>query len=90
MNRTSILVLFLTGLLGLHRTDQLELLKMHGRGINLNYCDGEWLALETHRDHSVIFEAAPKYYISDSFVDYEDYSVSAMRFLPTVVDIMVI
>ena len=39
-------------------------------------------------DHSVIFEAAPKYCISDSFVDYEGYSVSSMGFLPTVVDIM--
>ena len=39
-------------------------------------------------NHSVIFEAAPKYCISDSFVDYEGYSVSSMGFLPTVVDIM--
>ena len=29
-----------------------------------------------NRDHSVIFEIAPKYYISDSFVDYEGYSIS--------------
>ena len=39
-------------------------------------------------NHSVIFEAAPKYCISDSLVDYEGYSVSSMGFLPTVVDIM--
>ena len=43
-----------------------------------------------NRDHSVIFETAPKYCISDSFVDYEDYSISSKGFLPTVVDIMVI
>ena len=37
---------------------------------------------------SVIFEIAPKYCILDSFVDYEGYSISSKRFLPTVVDIM--
>ena len=31
----------------------------------------------------------PKYYILDSFVDYEDYSISCKGLLPTVVDIMV-
>ena len=29
-----------------------------GLGIDLDYCDTEWLALETNRDHSVIFEMA--------------------------------
>ena len=38
----------------------------------------------------LIFEVAPKYCNSGSFVDYEGYSISSMRFLPTVVDIMVI
>ena len=56
----------------------------------LDYCDTEWFALETNRDHSVVFEIAPKYCISDSFFDYEDYSISSKGFLPTVVDIMVI
>ena len=46
--------------------------------------------LETNRNYSVVFEVAPKYCISDSFVDYEDYSISSKGFLPTVVDIMVI
>ena len=41
-----------------------------------------------NRDHSV-FEIASKYYISDSFVDYDGYSISSKGFLPTVVDIMV-
>ena len=50
----------------------------------------EWFALETNRDHSVTFEIAAKYCISDSFVDYEGYSVSPKGFLPTVVDTMVI
>ena len=46
--------------------------------------------LEMNRDHSVIFEIVSKYCISDSFVDYEGYSISSKGFLPTVVDIMVI
>ena len=62
-----------------------------GWGIGLDYHDVEWFALEMNRDHSVIFEIASKYCISDSFVDYcDDYSISSKGFLPTVVDIMVI
>ena len=61
-----------------------------GWGIDLGYCDIEWFALETNRDHSVVFETASKYYISDSFVDYDGYSISYKGFLPSVVDIMVI
>ena len=61
-----------------------------GWGIDLDYCDIEWFALETNRDHSVTFETASKYCISESFVDCDGYSVSSKGFLPTVVDIMVI
>ena len=61
-----------------------------GRGIDLDYCDAEWFALETNRDYSVVFEITSKYYISDSFVDYDGYSISSKKFLPTVVHIMVI
>ena len=49
-----------------------------------------------NRDFSVVFEIASKmdsfvdYSISDSFIDYEGYSISSKGFLPTVVDIMVI
>ena len=50
----------------------------------------EWFTLEMNRDHSVVFEIASKYCISDSFVDYDGYSTSSKGFLPTVVDIMVI
>ena len=39
--------------------------------------DVEWFALETNRDHSVVFESASKYCISDSFVDYDGYSISS-------------
>ena len=52
--------------------------------------DIEWFALETNKDHSVIFKTAPKYCILNSFVDHEGYSISSKGFLPTVVDIMVI
>ena len=61
-----------------------------GWGIDLDYCDIEWFALDMSRDHSVIFEIVPKYLISDSFVDYDGCSISSKRFLPTVLDIMVI
>ena len=61
-----------------------------GQVIDWDYCDIEWFALETDRDHSVISETASKYCISESFVDYDDYSISSKGFLPTVVDIMVI
>ena len=50
----------------------------------------EWFALETNRDHSVVFEIASKYCISGSFVDRDGYSISSKGFLPPVVDIMVI
>ena len=39
-------------------------------------------------DHSVVFEIVSKYCISDSFVDYNGYSISSKGSLPTVVDIM--
>ena len=56
----------------------------------MDYFDIEWFALETNRDHSVVFKIASKYCISDSFVDHDGYPISTKRFLPTVVDIMVI
>ena len=59
-----------------------------GWDLGLDYCDIEWFALETNRDHSVIFEIASKYCISDSFVDHDGYSISSEGFLPAVVDIM--
>ena len=58
--------------------------------MDLDYCDIEWFALETNRDHSAIFEIASKYCILDSSVDYDGYSISFKGFLPTIVDTMVI
>ena len=83
-------VLVLRGLVGLHRTVQLQLLQRYCLAHRLNYCDIEWFALEMNRDHSDVFEIASKYCISDSFVDHDGYSISSKGFLPTVVDIMVI
>ena len=83
-------MLILKGLIGLHKTIQLQLLQHYWLGIDLDYRDIEWFALETNRYHSVISEIASKYCISDSFVDRDAYSISSKGFLPTVVDIMVI
>ena len=51
-------MLVLEGLVGLHRTVQLQLLHVTGRCTDLDYCDTGWFALETHSDQSVIFETA--------------------------------
>ena len=59
-------VLALEGLVGLHRTVQFDFFSITGKGIDFDYCDIEWFALETNRDHSVVFESAPKYCILDS------------------------
>ena len=83
-------MLVLEGLVGLHRTIQLQLLQCYWLGHRLDLRDIEWFALETNKDHSVIFEIASENNISDSFVDYDGYSISSRGFLPTVVDIMAI
>ena len=83
-------MLVLEGLVGLHRTVSFSFFSITGQGIDMDYRDIEWFALETNRDHSVVFEIASKYCISDSFVDCDGYSISSKGFLPTVVDIMVI
>ena len=61
-----------------------------GQGIDLDYHDVDWFALETNRDHSVVLDSASKYCISDSFVDDDVHSMSSKGILPVVVDIMVI
>ena len=65
----------------------LSFFSLIGWGIDLNYSDTEWFAMETNRDHSVIFEIASKYCLLDSVVDHDGYSISSKEFLPTVVDI---
>ena len=83
-------MLFLEGLVSLHRTIQLQLLQHYWSDTDLDYHDIKWFALERNRDHSLLFEISSKYWISDSFVDYEGYSISSKGFFPVVVDIMVI
>ena len=67
-----------------------SLFSISGWGIDLDYSDIEWFPLKTNRDHSVVFEIVPRYYILDSFTDYEGYSISFNGLFATVVDIMVI
>ena len=89
MKRTFFFLLVLEGLVGL-RTVQLQLLQHYWLGIDLDYNEIEWFALEMNIDHSVVFEIASKCCILDSLVHYDGYSISSKGFLPTVVDIMVI
>ena len=83
-------VLVLEGLVGLHRTVQLQLLQHYWLGHRLGLLWYWMVSLETNRDHSVIFESASKYCVVDSIVDHDGYSISSKGFLPTGVDIMVI
>ena len=88
-------MLVLEGLVGLYESvSVIELFNfsffsINGWGIDLDYCNTEWFALDMNKDHSVIFEIAPKYCISD-FLLTDGYSISSKRFLATVADIMVI
>ena len=83
-------MLVLKGLVGPTEPFNFSFFSVTDRGVDLDYHDIEWFALETNRDRSVIFEISSKYGILDSFVDYDGYSISSKGFLPTVVDIMVI
>ena len=74
---TSFLVLVVAGLLGHHRTTQLQLLQHYWLDHRLALLWYKWFALEMNRGHSVIFEIASKYCIPDYFVDYEGYSISS-------------
>ena len=48
MKRTSFLgVLLLEGLVGLHRTINFSFFDINDPGIDLDYCDIEWIALKT-------------------------------------------
>ena len=91
MKRISFLSVSSKRCCSLHITIQLQLLQHYWSGIDLDYHDIEYFALEMNRDHSVIFEITSKYCVSDSFVDHDGYSISSKGVLPTVVvDIMII
>ena len=83
-------ILVLEGLVGIIESFNFSFFSINGWDIDLDYWDVEWFVLETNRDHSVIFEIAPKNCILDSFVNYEGYFISSKGFLLTVVNIMVI
>ena len=76
------------GVVGLLRTIQLCFFIIAGQGIDLNYHDIEWFALETEIILSFL-RLHPRTAFW-SFVDYNGYSISSKEFLPTVVDIMFI
>ena len=63
-------MLVLEGLIGFIELFNFSFFSITGRGIDLDYYDTEWFVLEMNKDHSVVFEIASKYCISDSFVDY--------------------
>ena len=83
-------MLVLKGLVVFIKPFNFSFFSVTGWGIDLDYHDIEYFSLETNRDHSVVYEIASKYWILDSFVDYDGYSISSEGFLPAVVDIMVI
>ena len=83
-------MLVLEGLVGLHRTFWLQFLQHYWSGHRLGLVYYWLVCLGNDRDHSVIFEIASKYCISDSFVDYDGYSISSKGFLPLVLDITAI
>ena len=83
-------MLVLKGLVDFIEPFNFSFFSVTGWGINLDYCDIEWFALEMDRDHSFVFQISSKYCISDSFVNHDGHSISSEGFLPAVVDIMVI
>ena len=84
----NILVFVLEGVVGLHRTNQLQLLWhlwLDYCGMGLDYCDVKWFALEIN-----CILPSLRLHTFGLFVDYLSYSVSSKGFLSTVVDIMAI
>ena len=78
-------VLVLKALVVLHKTINFSFFSITGWGIGLDYCDIEWFALKTNRDHSVFLRLHP----STAFwtlVDHDGFSISSKGFLPIVVD----
>ena len=81
-------MLVLKGLVGPTEPFNFSFFSVTDRGVDLDYHDIEWFALEMNRDHSVVFEIASKYCILNSFFDHDGYCISSEVVLPTVVDIM--
>jgi len=64
--KKGVCVLVLGSLVGLPRTDQLQLLQHPWLGHRLGYCDVECSASEINWDNFIIFEVAPNYCILNS------------------------
>ena len=82
MKRTSFFGVSFKIFVGLHRTIQLQLLQRYLSGHRLGSPWYWMVSMEMNRDHSVVFETASKYCISDSLVDSDGYSISSKGFLP--------
>ena len=83
--------LILEGLARLHRTIQLQLLQHYWLGHSLRLLCYWMVCLGSEqRSFCHIWDCTHVLHFSDSFVDYEGYSISSKGFLPTVVDIIVI
>ena len=90
MKRTSFSSVNLEGLIGLHRTIQLQLLQYYWSGHRLGL-QGYWMACLGNEQRSFChFWDCIQVLHFGLFFDYEGYSISSKGFLPTVVDIMVI
>ena len=82
-------MLVLEGLVGLHRTVQLQLLQRHWLGIDLDYRDTEWFPFKQTEIILSFLRLHPSTTFR-SLVDYDGCSISSKGLLPTRVDIMVI
>ena len=83
-------VLVLEGLVGLHRTVQLQLLQSYWLEHRLRLPWYWMICLGNEQRSFCRFWDCIQVCISDSFVDHDGYSISSKGFLPAVVDIMVI
>ena len=54
------LLLVLEGLVGRHRMFIFNFFIITDCGIDFDYCDTEWFAVEANRDHSVVFDITLK------------------------------
>ena len=80
----------LKGLVGLHRTIQLQLLQCYWLGHRLGLLCYWIVCLGNEQRLFCCFWDCIQVLCSDSFVDHDGCSISSDGFLPTVVDIMVI
>ena len=82
MKKTSSLVLILEGLVGLHRTVQLQLLQRYWSGHRLGLLWYWMVCLERNRGHSVILQTASECCPWDSPVDHNGCSILPREYCP--------